>query len=262
MRKARSIYQYLAYRLKAKGRHGIHSPFVYSFIGDVLRNTAPQPELQQLEQLANDLRNSRTMIEVTDFGAFTRNKKFTTRFRRVGDIARLSGTPPKIGRLLFNMLRYYKPEYILELGTSFGISTLYMALANANAKISTIEGCANTAEIAQKNFSRMKLHNIKMHVGEFGGLLSKVTEKIPRLDFVFIDGNHRKEPTIKYFEACLEKKHNDTIMVFDDIYWSKGMHQAWDQIKSHPEVTVSIDLYRLGIIFFRKELSKQDFVLR
>ena len=262
MKKARAIFKYLAYRFKAKGRHGVHSPFVYNFMHEVLHNTSPQPEILQVEELANELRGSRKMIEVTDFGAFTGNKKFTTRFRRVGDIARLSGTPSRTGRLLFNMLRYYQPEHVLELGTSFGISTLYMALAGEKAKVTTIEGCANTAEIAQKNIGSMKLQNIAIHVGEFGSLLNKVIETMPKLDFVFIDGNHRKEPTLKYFETCLTKIHNDTVIVFDDIYWSKGMEQAWKQIKSHPEVTVSIDLYRIGIVFFRKELSKQDFVLR
>ena len=254
--------RYVIYLLQAKSRYSIHSPFVYEFVTKVLNDTHQFEEFLLTDKAVKRFRHSTKAMEVTDLGASSENNPFRIRYRKIKDIAALSAVSEKIGRLLFRMVRQYQPEYVLELGTSLGISTLYLALANPEAKITTIEGCANTAELAQQSFERCGIKNTELLTGEFGRLLSKVIEKKPRLDFVFIDGDHRKEPTLGYFNTCLEKSHNDTIMVFDDIHWSRGMEQAWKQIKSHPRVTVSIDLYRMGIVFFRKELSREEFVLK
>lgn len=262
MRKIRFFIKHLQCLARAKSKFSIHSPFVYQFVTEVMKDKTVYPEYQLVKEVKSQLLRSSAVLEATDFGADAGRRNFKTRFRRIGEIARHVGIPDSIGQLLYRMVRYYKPQYILEFGTSLGIGTMFMALANEKAKLITIEGCANTAEIAQKNFDQQKLTNIEMQVGEFSNILDKALKKIPQLDFVFIDGNHRKEPTIHYFKACLAKAHNDTIMVFDDLYWSKGMEQAWKLIKSHPQVTVSIDFCRLGILFFRKELSKEEFVIK
>ncbi|MDP2423794.1 MAG: class I SAM-dependent methyltransferase [Bacteroidales bacterium] len=258
----RLIVKYVCYLFRAKSKFGIHSPFVFQFVNDVLNDKTVFSEYQTINKTMQKFHRSRNIIETTDFGACTGQNTYRTHTRRVKEIARLSAISESIGRLLFKMVRYYKPEHILELGTSLGISTLYLALANPDARVITIEGCANTAESAQNNFDQHNLKNIQLQVGEFGNLLEKAIESLPHLDFVFIDGNHRKEPTLSYFNTCLPKAHNETIFVFDDIYWSKGMEQAWCQIKAHPRVTASIDLFSIGIVFFRKELSKEDFVIR
>jgi len=262
MRKLVNLFNYLAYLRKAKTAHGVHSPFVYQFITEVLKDKTVYPEYKLVNDVKEKFLRSSKVIEVTDFGAGAGTRKFRTRFKRIKEIAGNSGVPDSIGELLFRMVRHYKPEHILELGTSLGISTMYLSLARPEARLSTIEGCAVTAEIAQKNFIDHKLSNIDLQIGEFSSMLDRTIDEMPKLDFAFIDGNHRKEPTLRYFIACLEKSHNDTILVFDDIYWSKGMKQAWQQIQAHPDVTVSIDLFRIGIVFFRKELSRQHFVLR
>lgn len=262
MRKLANLFKYLAYLVKAKTAHGIHSPFVYQFITEVLYDKQRYPEYKLVKNTLDAYRRSKKLIEVSDFGASAGKNRFMTRFRRVGDLARSSVVPSGIGELLYRMVRHYKPEFILELGTSLGISTMYLSLASPKTKLTTIEGCAVTAEIAQRNFSDHELNNIDLQVGEFSSMLDRTIAKMPRIDFAFIDGNHRKEPTLRYFKTCLDKSHNDTILVFDDIYWSKGMEQAWKHIKAHPRVTASIDLFRIGIVFLRKELSKQDFVLK
>jgi predicted O-methyltransferase YrrM len=262
VRKISTLLKYIAHLLQAKGRHGIHSPFVYHFVTEILHDKHFYDEYVVVDQEVKKFRRSKKIVEISDFGASAGSRNFITRFRRVRDIVKNSGIPKSTGRLLFRMVRHYKPGYILELGTSLGISTMYMSMGNPAAKIITIEGCANTAEIAQKSFDRHDLSGIELHVGEFGNILDNALKQMPRLDFVLIDGNHRKEPTLRYFNTCLAKAHQGTIMIFDDIYWSGGMEQAWKQIKAHPRVTVSIDLFRIGIVFFRKELSKQDFVLR
>ncbi|MBE0663106.1 MAG: class I SAM-dependent methyltransferase [Bacteroidales bacterium] len=262
MRKLVHLINYLDYLRKSKSAHGIHSPFVYQFITEVLHDKTYFAGYELVKNARNRFRRSKQLIEITDFGAFAGKHRFKTRFRRVGQIAGGSGVPARMGELLFRIVRHYKPENIIELGTSLGISTMYLSLANPDARITTIEGCATTAEIAQKNFKDHQLENIELRCGEFRHMLDHVVKEMPRLDFAFIDGNHRKEPTLHYFNACLEKSHNGTILVFDDIYWSKGMKQAWTKIKAHPQVSVSIDLFRFGIVFFREELSKENFVIR
>ena len=257
-----NLIKFTLYLLKAKTKHGIHSPFIYHFVADVLKDSTAYPEYRLIRKTVKNLRRSRKVIRVADFGASAGNDHQKNRTRTIGDIARKSPVSPKTGAKLFSMVRHYQPEYILELGTSFGISTIYMALANPTSKIHTIEGCTASAAIALNNFKQHCLNNIELHQGEFDSQLENVIGQLPRLDFVYIDGNHRKEPTLGYFNACLEKVHNDTIMVFDDIHWSQGMEQAWKQISAHNRVTASIDHFRFGIVFFRKELSRQHFVIR
>lgn len=262
MRKLHLLLGYLKYFRKAKTIHGIHSPFVYDFVSNILNDRTIYPEYCQVRQVRRNMLRSGKIVEITDFGTGAGKRKFNTRFRKVSDIARTDSVPEKTGKLLLRMVRHYKPEHILELGSSLGISTLYLALANPDAGIYTLEGCASIAEFAQQSFNRFGLGRVKLHLGSFDSTLDQVLESMPSVDFAFIDGNHRYAPTIKYFEACLSKSHNNSIFVFDDIYWSSEMERAWKQIRSHPQVTTSIDLYRLGIIFFRKELSQQHFVIR
>lgn len=248
--------------LKAKTRHGVHSPFIYDFVNQVLNDKSTYEEYKQIDEVVRKCKKSEKTIEITDFGAGSGNEPFKKRFRKISDIAASSGISKKMGRLMFRLVRYYRTENILEFGTSLGISTMYLALANPEAKVTTIEGCENTAELAKINFRELGINNIESVTGNFRDVLSNTIKTIPRLDFVFIDGDHREQSTYEYFETCLAKAHNDTIMVFDDIYWSRGMTRAWEKIKKHQSVSVSIDLFRIGIVFLRKELSKEDFVLR
>lgn len=261
MKKIRYIIRYLQFLFRANTKFGIHSPFIYQFVTEVLNDRTSYPEFQEIQKTVSKIRRSRKVMEITDFGAASEKRRFKVRFRLLSQISRSACISEKYGRLLFRMVRTYKPAYVLELGTSLGISTMYLAMAHREAKLITVEGCANTAEIAQKNLDQHKLVNVEVKVGEFSRLLDKVLEPLPRLDFVFIDGDHRKESTLNYFEACLRKSHNNTILVFDDIHWSAGMEEAWRQITAHPQVTTTIDLFRLGIVFLKKELSRECFVI-
>ena len=253
---------YISYLLKAKTKHGIHSPFMYDFVTQVLNDKSTYEEYKQIDEVVRQYKRSEKTIEIIDFGAGSGNEPFEKRFRKISDIAASSGINKKMGRLLFRLVRYYRTENILELGTSLGISTMYLAIANPDVKITTIEGCENTAELAKINFEALGINNVESVIGNFRNVLDNIIKTIPRLDFAFIDGDHREKSTFDYFETCLTKAHNDTIMVFDDIYWSRGMTRAWNKIKKHQSVSISIDLFRIGIVFFRKELSKEDFVLR
>ena len=105
--------------------------------------------------------------------------------------------------------------------------------------------------------------NIELQQGNFNEILSPFIASTAPLDFVFVDGNHKYEPTIQYFNTLLPKLHEQSILVFDDIHWSKEMEQAWLEIQGHPSVTLTIDLFFIGLVFFRKEnIAKQNMVIR
>ncbi|GAB2559050.1 class I SAM-dependent methyltransferase [Spirosoma areae] len=212
--------------------------------------------------MRNELRRSRQLITITDFGAGS--KVNASRQRTLGDIARHSQKPARFGRLLFRLIQRFRAKTIVDLGTSLGLTTAYLAEATRlyDGRVLTFEGCPETARTARQNFGRLGLTNVEIVVGNLDQTLAPQLAALGPVDFVFFDANHRYEPTVRYFEACLANRHNDTVFVVDDIHWSTEMEQAWAYIKAHPAVSVTVDLFWLGLVFFRTEQPKQDFVLR
>ena len=255
--------KYLHYYLTAssgKG-HGIHSPFVFDFIKNVLRDKNKYAYYPIIEKGRQQLLKQKGEIEVEDFGAGSAIIK--TNKRVVADMARSSLKPAKYAQLLFRIVKYYKPETILELGTSFGITTSYLAAGNAKAKVYTIEGSPAIAAIAGKTFNRAGLKNIELTEGDFHKELPILLKKLNNIDLAFIDGNHLKDPTLDYFQQLLNHSTVSTILIFDDIHWSAGMEEAWAIIMQHPAVTFSIDLFFIGIVFLNPDFNhKQQFTIR
>lgn len=259
----RFAWKYICYRLFAHHRngHGIHSPFVFELLINVIEKDEKQFYIfQEIENIRSQLLKSNQKIVVNDFGAGS--LRMPNKERKIRDIVRLAAKNQKYGQLLFRLVNHFQPKTILELGTSLGFGTMYLASANTNAKVFTIEGCNNLARYAMHNFSLLNLKNIISINETFEVALPKILNKTEKLDFVFYDGNHRKEPTLDYFRQCLNKVHNDTVFVFDDIHWSEEMEEAWEEIKKNKNVIVTIDLFFLGLVFFRSEMSKQDFVIK
>ncbi|MFG6687608.1 O-methyltransferase [Mariniflexile sp. HNIBRBA6329] len=197
-------------------------------------------------------------IQVTDLGAGSHATKQRERF--ISEIAKNAGTPRKRAQLLYRLVTYFKPNNILELGTSLGIATHVMSLANPKASITSVEGCPNISKVAKANFEKLQLKNIELITGNFNEAINKLTSNT--YDLIFFDGNHQKEATLSYFETLLQTAHNDSVFIFDDIYWSKPMTEAWETIKQHPRVTVTIDTFFWGLVFFRKEQLKEHFTIR
>lgn len=251
--------QYINYLAKAKNRHGIHSPFVYSLLDNVIYDKTRYPEYKTVTQIRKSLLNRTDSIEITDLGAGSTVN--SSNVRRVSDIAKNSAKAGKWGELLFRLAKHFQPETMIELGTSLGVGSLYQSLGNPNGNLTTFEGCPNTAAIAQQQFNSSGI-NPTIIKGNFDNTIQPYLDSIEKLDWAFIDGNHQEKPTIRYFEQCLEKCHNNSVLLFDDIYWSKGMAAAWQNIKAHPSVTVSVDLFQVGLIFLRKEQPKQHFTIR
>ncbi len=241
--------------------HGVHSPFVYDFIKNVLNDKRQFDCFRYIESLRAELKTDNKEINVPDFGAGSRmqlNNK-----RKISAIAHSSLKPKKYSQLIFRIVHYYKPETIVELGTSLGITTSYLSFANPDAKIVTMEGAPEVAAVAKKNFKQLNLSNIKIVEGNFDETLSTVNSQLSTVDFAFIDGNHRKEPTLNYFHQLLNKASESSIFIFDDIHWSGEMEDAWNEIKQHQSVTLTIDLFFVGVVFFRKEQkTNEHFTIR
>lgn len=251
---------YLLFAANGKG-HGVHPPFVYDFIQHVL-NTKDKPAcFAEIESIRKDLLKDDQTITIEDFGAGSRI--FSSMERKVSGIARTSLKPAKYSRLLYNIVSYYQPKIIVELGTSLGITTSYLAKANPAGSVITMEGSNAIAAIAKNNFDKLSLKNIEIIPGNFNDTLPEVVRKSSTIEFAFIDGNHSKKPTLEYFHTLLPHITNNSILIFDDIHWSKDMEEAWTEIQANTEVRLSIDLFFVGIVFFKKELiSKSDFIIR
>jgi predicted O-methyltransferase YrrM len=252
---------FLKYYWRSGNAHSVHSPFVFQLYTKGFKSTPPANNelLKRINQYKDSLYGDKRVIEVTDFGAGSRVFKSNT--REIRKIAKTAGISAKNGQLLMNLIHYLKPKRILEIGTSLGISTAYMALAAPNSRIATLEGCKETASVAEKQFRDYKLDNIDLLVGTFADTLPKVLAE-QHFDLVFFDGNHQKAPTLQYFDLCLKQATDNAIFIFDDIHWNSEMEDAWNLIKENPRVTVSIDTFRWGLVFFRSEQVKQDFILR
>lgn len=239
----------------------MHSPFVFDFILNVLNNKSNyQPQLE-IEQLRNQLLKDKRIVEIEEMGAGSRID--SSKQRAVSQLARSALKSKRLAQVLFRLARHYQPKTIVELGTSLGITTCYLSKANPASSIITIEGNDATATIAKENFQKLGCANIQLLQGNFDNLLPNIMSQLPFIDLAYIDGNHRYEPTINYFRQFLSKTHNDTILVFDDIHWSAGMEKAWEEIKTHPSVQYTIDIFFLGFVFFRQEFKvKQNFLVR
>jgi predicted O-methyltransferase YrrM len=254
--------KYLKYILLSSHRkgHGIHSPFIFDLVSRVFRNKSDTDIVCRVRKVRKRLISDQRSITVKDLGAGS--EKFKTKRRKVSEIAKNSPVPEKYGILLSNLASEFGKPLIIELGTSFGISTMYMAASCPEAVVYTIEGCPATAGIAEQNFMRSGFTNIKLLTGSFEEKLSEVAETGIKPGLIFIDGNHRKDPVLKYFRHLAELSDNNTVIVIDDIYYSREMEEAWTQIKLSEKVSVTIDIFRMGIIFFRKGINHQDYTIR
>lgn len=261
---AKKYIQYWTKASNGKG-HGTHSPFVYDFIRNVLMDKSEKPDFAKIESLRKQLRKDRTLLEIKDFGAGSRVDGHKT--RAVSSIAKAALKPAKYAQLFYKIIQHYPYQNRLELGTSLGITTSYLSSANKAGKVFTFEGAPSVASVARTNFGTIGLDNITLTEGNFDetlpAFLQQLKSKGEKLDFSFIDGNHREKPTIDYYEQLLPFTHNDSVIILDDIHWSQGMENAWYQIIEREEVTLSIDLFFIGLVFFRKEnKQKEHFTIR
>ena len=258
------IKSYIKFLWNSKNDHGVHSPFVFELITKCFYNKKKYPQYKVLKSYRNSLLKNKNTIEVTDFGAGS--KVFKSNTRAINKIAKTAGISSKRAQLLFKIVNYFQPETILEIGTSLGLATSALALGNSKAKITTLEGCSNTLEISKKMFQlssfNFNTNNINFINTEFSLFLKKFKPQTSNLQLIYFDGNHSQKATLAYFELLLPTISNNSVWIFDDIHWSLEMENTWQIIKNNPKVTVTIDTFQWGIVFFRTQQEKEHFTIR
>ncbi|MDI6051030.1 class I SAM-dependent methyltransferase [Flavobacterium sp. XS2P24] len=258
------IKSYLQFLWHSKNEHAVHSPFVFNLLTKCFYDKKSKPEYAILKKYRNSLLANNNTIEVTDFGAGS--KVFKSNTRVISKIAKTAGISPKRSELLFRITHYFQPDTILEIGTSLGLATSALSLGSRSvgikAKIITLEGCPETAKQAQLQFQKFNFNTIRSEITEFSTYLQNCTLNTEHFSLIYFDGNHSKKATLDYFELLLPTITNETVWIFDDIHWSPEMEEAWEIIKKHPKVTVTIDTFQWGLVFFRREQPKEHFVIR
>jgi predicted O-methyltransferase YrrM len=256
------IQAYLRFLWQSKNEHAVHSPFVFNLLTKCFYDTKNRAAYDVFKKYRQQQLNNKNTLNITDFGAGSR--VFTSNNRIISKIAKTAGISQKRGKLLVRLVEYFDPKTILELGTSLGIATSAMSSDTKNnnktTKIITLEGCTETANYARTQLQECEFKNIEVVATEFGDYFKQLPPQ--NFDFIYFDGNHSKTATLEYFELLLPTAHNDSVWIFDDIHWSKGMEQAWEQIQQHPKVSVTIDTFQWGFVFFRREQPKEHFIIR
>lgn len=258
MNRFRFFCKYLQHYVTARhtGGHGVHSPFVYQFVHNVLYQRHSFYVFDAIETLRYKLKRDKRVLEVVDFGTGVNGQ------RSVSSIAEKSLKSAKFGQLLFRMVHYFKAHSVLELGASLGVTTAYLASSSRHIQCTTFEGCPQIAAVATENFRSLGISNVNLVVGNIDLTLKSALSGMNKLDFVFFDANHRSEAILNYFQICLSQLHGNSVLVIDDIYWSKDMEEAWKQIKEHERVRSTIDLFHFGIVFFNTDLHKRHYKMR
>lgn len=253
------ILQFSKYLLRCIHLHGIHSPFAFELQHKLFKEKAAFYTFDEIEALRAKLLLTTKEIIVEDLGAGS--QVHSSNKRSIQAIAKTSLKPAKKAQLLYRFVQHFKPETTVELGTCLGITSCYLAKGNTKGELYTLEGSSELSKIARINFNKLNIKNITQTLGNFDDTLVSTLEQIGTVDFIFFDGNHQKVPTLTYFEQALKHKKDDSVFVFDDIYWSKGMTEAWQEIKQHSSVTATIDCFEMGFVFFKKDQAKEHFTV-
>jgi predicted O-methyltransferase YrrM len=251
---------FLKHCWNSRGPHGVHSPFVYHLITVVLRRKNRSPHDKLIESRRASLRKSNESINVVDFGAGSRAQNGRT--RTVAGIARTALQSSSHARAICLLAEHAQARTILELGTSLGITTAHVASSLPGASIYTIEGSESVARIARETWDALGLDSIEQTVGSFADQLKNVLEKMPSVDFVILDGDHRGNACLAYIEQILPYTSEHSVLVLDDIYWSPSMTEAWKASIADPRFTLSLDFYDFGVLYQTKGRVKEHFVLR
>ncbi len=247
------IQQFLRFYWRAVTKYQLHSPVVFDLAQALVHDRRWYYAFSDIEAIRRQMLRNDAMLQFTDFGAGEASG--TVPLRRV---ARRSASSPQQGRRLFRLAHWVQPKSMLELGTSIGIGTMYLASAAREARFITLEGAADCAAVAQSNLASLGLPHVEVRSGEFGTTLATALADSSPVDLVYLDGNHRRAATLGYFEQCLAAAHARTVFVFDDVYWSAEMTLAWTEIQNHPRVTTTVDFFDLSLAFINPDFRERQ----
>lgn len=244
---------FIGYWFSSKTRHGTHSPFIYGLIEHCIYQHKPLPE-SDIRTFFNSLKTNNELITGADFGNGGQQVS-----RTISHYARTSSMLDFQANLLYRLVAYLKPNSILELGTNIGKSGAYMANANRHSQILTIDANEGLKSLAAKHFEQLGLVNIQCSAQTFEAFFNVNDDAF---DFIFLDGNHHYEPTMAYFKSLKTRVKSGGALVFHDIYYNNGMKKAWAEIKKDQDVSISLDLFFFGIVWFGINQAKEDFKIR
>lgn len=247
------FFAFVSYLFRSFHLHGIHSPFAFRLTNEVLRDKSAYYAYDEIEAIRSKLLLTHKKINVEDFG----EGKARTSQRSISRICKTASQRKGFAQMIHRLAKEAKTKQILELGTSLGITTSYLAKACPSSQIISIEGSAELHKIADINLKKLGIHNVKLLNDRFESSLETALQELGKVDLVYFDGNHQYDATLKYFESCLEYVHDKSFFILDDIHWSAGMQKAWNEIIKHPRVQCSIDLFQIGLLYFDSSLTKQ-----
>jgi len=253
------LKEWLKYYHFQTDEHSLHSPFLYKFYTEIIKSKddISITDFDLIETQREDFLKSTELIDMLDLGAGSKVAKKNQ--RRVSEIARSSTSNKKFSAFLNRIILYFKFKNVLELGTSLGINTAYLA-HKTSANITSFEGDPSLCKMASNHL--YQYNNATVVQGNIDETLPlHLNSTKEDIDMVYFDANHTYKATINYFELIIPQCHKNSILIFDDIHWSKEMKNAWEQIQKHPQVTASIDIFDAGLIFLNPDLSKQHYIL-
>lgn len=248
----------MVFYLHADSKNRLDYPIVNELFTEVIDNKRNYYALDKMDTLRSHLKRNQSKVQHTDFGA---GSQFNTKEKTVASFVNSSASNRYKGEVLFHLARKFKAIKILELGTNIGLGAAYLASANKASNVITLEGCPNLSEIAKTIFSSIQMKNIEVITGKFSDTLTQACQKLDSIDLAFIDGDHNYHATLDNYNTIKPYLHEKSIVVLDDIYWSDEMLKAWKEIKSTSEVVMSVDIFRMGILFFDSDIKKDELKL-
>ena len=253
----KKISYYLKFLFQGTSKYNIHSPMVHDFIENILDSAIKYYSFIGIEHVRSLLLKQKDTIELKDMGVGSQSIKSST--STINILTKKVQSRAEKAQILFRIVSFFQKENILEIGTSLGLTTAYLSNANKNGKITTIEGDPTVSNLAKKNFKTLNLENVELINGPFDKIIPQLLNN--KFDLVFFDGNHSKEATLRYFYWLVDHANEESIFIFDDIYWSYDMKQAWAEIRNCDKVMLTLDLFSLGIVFFKKNRQKEHIKL-
>jgi hypothetical protein len=239
--------------------HSLHSPFFFDFYDKVIKGVSGE-DFSHIEKIRTNLLRNQGVLKIDDLGSGSASKALQQSDRKTADIAATSFTPAEIAQVYFRTCQYTEVHTVVELGTSMGLTSLYLSEL-PDCKVHTFEGSHALANMALTNFEYLGRKNIHLVEGDIGVTLPRfLQDNLAKIGFALVDANHRYQPTMQYFEWLMKRFNEKSVMVIDDIHHSPEMEKAWNELKKHYLVYGSVDLFRCGILFFEPGLNRQHFV--
>ncbi len=257
MSKAFQVKSFLSHWLNTVDEHSVHSPFFFDFHQKVIKGKEVTPDSEKIEAVRANLLSNQSEVDYQDLGS--NSKHFNTQRRKLSDIAATSLMPQKWAHLLYRIALYNESKKIVELGTSMGLTSLYLSKV-PKSTVFTFEGNPSMINVALTHFEFFETKNIQLIEGNIDTTLSDHLQNPTKIQLAIIDANHRYEPTLHYFELLARRMADKGIIVIDDIHGSPEIEKAWQKLVEHDLVYGSIDLFRMGILFFDLSLNKQHYI--